>query len=408
MSNRLLASLEKLARSLGNERHLASIRTAFMRAIPLFVINGIATFLRSALVSLEVGGGAGEVIAFVIAALDRAINGSLGIISILLALLIPHSLATRMGYERPIVVSIVSVASFFVAVPPDEMGSLVGTTGITLAIIVSIASAELFMRLAKLRGLAINLGDGVPSEISDSFRIMAATGLTATLFAVVMELVRSLTGYGLNDLLLHVIQEPLAGMTATLPGAVFAIALQNLLFLCGIHPGSVITPVFGPIFLAALDSGQIVNTTFNNAYAQIGGTGCTIGIVLSLLILARRGDHRGLATLSLPLAAFNVNEPIVFGLPCVFNPILAVPFVLTGALNLCVAYFATLLGLVAPMTHYVVWSMPSPLIALIGSGGDWRHLILSATLIALDTLAYLPFVMAHLRAEETGPKTTRE
>ncbi len=401
MNNRLVSCLENLAWSLGNERHLVSIRTAFMRAIPLFVVNGIATFLSSALLSVTTGTETGDaVISFLISALERVINGSLGIISILLVLLIPHSLATRLNHNRPIVVSIVSLAAFFVAVPPDELSSLIGTAGISLAIIVSIVSTELFIRLEKLKGLSINLGDKVPPEISDSFRIMMATGITIASFAAVTELVRILTGYDLNDLLLHAIQEPIAGMTATLAGATLANILQNLLFLCGIHPGSIITPVFGPIFLAALDTGQVVNTTFNNAYAQIGGTGCTLGAVLSLLVLARRSEHRTLAKLSLPLAVFTINEPIVFGLPCVFNPILAIPFVFTGTINLSIAYFATQLGLVAPMTNYVVWSMPSPLIALLGSGGDWHHLILSALLIALDTLVYAPFVLAFLRAED--------
>ncbi|MFR3430482.1 MAG: hypothetical protein ACLTTH_10460 [Holdemanella porci] len=41
---------------------------------------------------------------------------------------------------------------------------------------------------------------------------------------------------------------------------------------------------------------------------------------------------------------FGINEPIIFGLPVVLNPVIAIPFILVPMMNLILSYFRNFVG----------------------------------------------------------------
>ena len=89
---------------------------------------------------------------------------------------------------------------------------------------------------------------------------------------------------------------------------------------------------------------------------------------------------------------FNIGEPVSYGLPTVLNPLLFIPFILAPAVMATVSYFATSLGLVAPVTQNVTWVMPPVLYGFFSTGFDWRAIILSLVDIFLAAMIYLPFI----------------
>ncbi|MCL1440847.1 PTS transporter subunit EIIC, partial [Enterobacter hormaechei] len=98
------------------------------------------------------------------------------------------------------------------------------------------------------------------------------------------------------------------------------------------------------------------------------------------------------AKLGIVPCLFNIGEPVMYGLPTVMNPILFIPFLLAPALMVTISYFATYLGLVAPVTQNVTWVMPPVLYGFFSTGFDWRAIVLSIINIVIATLVYLPFV----------------
>ncbi len=60
----------------------------------------------------------------------------------------------------------------------------------------------------------------------------------------------------------------------------------------------------------------------------LGGSGATLGLIIAIFIASRRADHRQVAKLALPSGIFQINEPILFGLPIIMNPVMFIPFVL--------------------------------------------------------------------------------
>ena len=127
-----------------------------------------------------------------------------------------------------------------------------------------------------------------------------------------------------------------------------------------------------------------------------------IGVAIAILWQSRNKHYREVAKLGIFPMVFNIGEPVMYGLPIVLNPIMFIPYVLTPMVMVTVAYFATSLGLVAPVTQNVTWVMPPILYGFFATAFDWRAIILSLVNIAISIAIYLPFVKMADKQEELG------
>ncbi|HBW0856363.1 TPA: PTS sugar transporter subunit IIC, partial [Klebsiella variicola] len=135
-------------------------------------------------------------------------------------------------------------------------------------------------------------------------------------------------------------------------------------------------------------------TGINDAFANCGGSGMTLGLLLAIFIASRRKDYRDLAKMAFVPGLFNINEPVMFGLPIVLNPILVIPFILVPFVNSLIGYFFISMEFIPPIAYAVPWTTPGPLIAFFGTGGNWLALFVGILCLAVSTLIYLPFVIA--------------
>lgn len=135
----------------------------------------------------------------------------------------------------------------------------------------------------------------------------------------------------------------------------------------------------------------ILTSNFYDMYAGIGGAGNTMSLVLCMLFFTRNKGYRALAIATLALSVFNINEPIIFGLPVIFNPVLIIPFILVPIASLVLAYFATSLGLVHPISEIISWMTPAVISGYIATGNHVSGAILQLVIIALGVLMYYPF-----------------
>jgi PTS system cellobiose-specific IIC component len=53
-----------------------------------------------------------------------------------------------------------------------------------------------------------------------------------------------------------------------------------------------------------------------------GGSGATLALVVLMLFRARSQQAKNLGKLSIGAGIFNINEPVIFGMPIVMNPML--------------------------------------------------------------------------------------
>ena len=130
-----------------------------------------------------------------------------------------------------------------------------------------------------------------------------------------------------------------------------------------------------------------------SCFSTITGAGITGGLVIAILLFSKREDYRAIAKLEVPCAIFNINEPLVFGLPIVMNPILAIPFMLSPAVSATVAYFLTEIGFCGRMVVNAPWTTPPVLMAFLSSGGSVGAAITQILSIVIAFVIYTPFVL---------------
>lgn len=85
-----------------------------------------------------------------------------------------------------------------------------------------------------------------------------------------------------------------------------------------------------------------------------------------------------------------INEPIIFGSPIVFNPILAIPFIVTPIVTVCLGYLVQVMELITP-GYLVDTSFTLFFDQACFSSMDWRIILFTFWLVLLSLVIYYPF-----------------
>src|SRR5699024_9453699 len=102
-----------------------------------------------------------------------------------------------------------------------------------------------------------------------------------------------------------------------------------------------VTPIVLTNMQANIDGASIPFAgEFENAFVVMGGSGATLGMCIFIAFLARSKQLRVLGKAALAPGIFNINEPLIFGLPIVYNPYLAIPFFLAPMVSASIGYWA--------------------------------------------------------------------
>ena len=290
-----------------------------------------------------------------------------------------------------------------IAVQADAGFGRLGTVGIFTAIIMAIFSVQLY-RLCIKRNWIIKMPEEVPEGVSRAFTALIPTAVIA-LVVIVLNGIMIALGTNLFD----IVAWPF-GFARYLTDSVFGLMviffLVHALWLVGIHGANVIMPLVGPIALANLDYNiEYVTGTgdqffvwageFTNAYITVGGSGATLGLTLFLMFMAKSKQLKLIGRAAIAPGIFNINEPIIFGVPIIYNPFMAIPFFLAPMASVAIAFFAIRLSIVPPMIAAIPWPSPVGLGAFIGTGGSIMAVLVAFICAIAAFFIYLPFAKAY-------------
>jgi PTS system cellobiose-specific IIC component len=130
-----------------------------------------------------------------------------------------------------------------------------------------------------------------------------------------------------------------------------------------------------------------------------GGAGATLPLA-AWLAISRVPRLRTIGRAVVVPSFFNINEPLLFGLPIVFNGFLAVPFVLAPLVLATMTYLAVSFGWVMRPVAYIPSAIPTFVSTYLATF-DPRAVVLALANVAIAALIYLPFVRAYERHEMT-------
>src|SRR5699024_7058666 len=99
---------------------------------------------------------------------------------------------------------------------------------------------------------------------------------------------------------------------------------------------------------------KIMTIQLLDVFVKFGGQGLTIGLLIAALLVAKSSRMKEISKLSLTPGLFNINEPVIYGLPIVFNPTMLIPFVLAPVVGVLICYFSIITGFMAPFSAATV------------------------------------------------------
>ncbi|UGS39831.1 PTS sugar transporter subunit IIC [Pseudocitrobacter corydidari] len=426
MKDILLKKTLSLAQWMGSQIHLRTMRDAFIMLIPFLVLSGMMILINN--VVINPGGILSGIVADTTLSSwqtvgNKVVNGTMNILGMLIGLVFSYNLARNRQFANPLMAALVAVSCLFVLMPvlnaftpegatADVMiksaapYALLGTSGTFVALVCGGLATELFIRISKNKRLQIRIEGNVPPAVIQSFNTLFAVMITVLLFAFVSYLMVVVAGVELHELINMVIQKPLLGLATSLPAYILIDIINNFVFSLGINPGGITGAILEAPMLVAMQQNMdawaagreipnIIVRPFSDLYGRMGGTGITLCLIIAVFIRSKRKELRSFSRTVMPTTLFNINEPVIFGFPIIFNPILMIPFTFIPSVLYVIAYYATAWGWVSKIVVFVPWSVPPLISGYLASGGDYRNVILQFILLMLGVLLYMPFLMLY-------------
>ena len=277
-----------------------------------------------------------------------------------------------------------------------------GSKGIFVGMICGLLIGMLYTKLMKSGKLVIKLPDSVPEMVSQSLSPIVVGVVIFGIVAAFQAIFNAICSVNMFDFVNDAIGAPLMSIGASPISFILAFVLANLLFFVGIHPVSVLSamaPVLSVLLMTALEEVSTgaplsnLETLAVYAFSNFGGTGSTLPLVVIMFFLAKSQRYKTFSKIALLPNIMNINEPVIFGMPVVMNPILFAPFVLTAVLCPTVALIAVKLGFVTALNPAVMlalpFTVPAPITALFVGGVP--GLVVSCINAVLVGCLYYPF-----------------
>lgn len=415
------------ATKLAGQRHLAAIRDGFISFMPFLIIGSLFIIIQDfpapgwqELQAKLFGEGFNQFIIlpkrvtydimslYIVAAISYKLAQSYRIDAFSAAMLGISSFVLL----SPITTTIDIDGQTHVVSRVITVGGWYGTNGILVAIITALVVTEIFNYFIK-HNITIKMPEGVPPAVSRAFSAL----LPGFFILVMMLLVRLLflqTKYQyIHEFIYNLVSLPMQRIVANnLFGAIGTVFAISLLWSIGLNGGTIVNGIMRPFWvplqdanLAAIEAGKLPPNIITEQFFDmiwIGGAGATLAVVFLLIFKAKSRQYKELGKMSLAPGLFNINEPIMFGLPVVLNPIGIIPLVLGPVAITIVNYLAMAFNIVARPTGVIIpWTTP-PIIQGFLITGHISGAILQIVDILIVMLIWWPFIaiMDKKRVEE--------
>ena len=417
MKDKLQNVLLSISSKVETNKYLGSIKEAFTMFVPFIIVGSVGSMLN---ILVSGANGLAQWVPWLsnLSPAFTAINFvTISCMSLPIAFLIGYKLAEKENLPQ-LESGLIGLLSYL-AVCPNTISTVVeglkdpvvvnglgagviGAQGLFVSMIMSMVAVKFFGLLTNIDAIKIKMPDSVPTGIARSFNILIPIFIIITAFSVGGCLFNTFTGNYLNVWIYNIIQLPLQALANT-TGGILVLALANQLFwFLGIHGGMVIEGVRGPLSAAGLAENisavqaggvatNILTRGFWTSFVVVGGGGITLSLLIAIFIFSKREDHKSIAKFSLIPGICGINEPVVFGLPLVLNPIFAIPFILNSVIAAFIAVVATNIGF---LTCGVLDCPPGLPVFVTGFISYGIHgIIVQAIILIVTFIIWVPFVL---------------
>ncbi|PHD54200.1 PTS sugar transporter subunit IIC [Bacillus toyonensis] len=424
--NGLERIITPLTNYLGNSKVVNAITSGMMMTIPvtigvtLFAILGNLPFEGWKEFLIQIG---------IYTHMQDMISATLSLLAVYMVVIIAYSYAKEEGMNG-MTAAVIALGSFLCLMPmsikvgeeqiPALLNQYLGSDGIFVAMFVGVFTSKLYCSL-KRKNIGVKLPESVPPMVADAINPVFISIIIFTLIFFI----RVIFGYtpyeNIFNFVSQVIALPVKFIGSSVWSVIAIFTFMNICWFFGLHPAPIINVWYSataPIFTAAITAfasgtpfSEIPYLAFTLMHfaVVIGGTGNTLGLAINLLF-AKSEQYKSLGKIGIVPNIFNINEPIVFGLPLVLNPIYFIPLITSSIVGgLMGIVFLNITGILSNFNPLIElpWVTPAPFAAYISGG--WLLFIMTVLIIVSQILLYYPFFkMGDKKAYEAEQQTASQ
>ena len=405
MANRLefIQKLQMMTGKLQQNKELNAISSGLISLLPVLIIGAFSTLFSS----MPVEGYQKFLASYGLKALIALpAEMTTNMIAIYASFLIAFKFAESLDQDG-LTVGVIGLMSFLVLTPfavLDKVKALpytyLGAAGLFAAIFVALIATHIYVFVVR-HNWRIQMPAGIPQTVANTFNGLVPGFIVIIVFTCINGLFR-LTPFGnVHSFVYTSLQVPLQNIGGSFGGLLVFVLLSQILWLFGIHGTMVTGTIAKPIYyamdlenLAAFQHGDplphIIGWAFWIGYGIIGGAGSTFALNILMAFKSKSQQLKVLGKIALPTSIVRINEPLVFGIPIVLNPILAIPFVLMPVLGVTIGYIATVADIV-PRMMGIMPALGIPIIINALIQGSWKFAALQVIIIGISFAVYYPF-----------------
>lgn len=395
--------------------YVKSISNGFMATLPVLMVGAICSLIVGFPIPVWTEWVRSTPFG---AALQLGNDATIGLLALYVVVGVSYQFAKELKTDALAAV-IVALTSFVIVLPfstvyaPEGADPVtitgvlptqwLGPQGVFTALIVSLFSTRIYALIVGA-GWKIRMPGSVPPAVSRPFEAIIPAAIIGAFFLTV-HTAFALTPYEhMSNFIFTMIGQPLSSLGDSYWAWLVILLVSQTCWALGIHNWAVWGVVFpimlGPAFenQAAGTAGEplpyLVTVTFVLAITQwVGGPGNLIGLSTNMLLFAKSKRYKTLGRLAFPPSIFNIIEPLMFGFPIVFNPLMAIPFILVPLVGFTGGYLLLAGGIIG--NPYValpasVFTMPFvPGGFIIGAGIAFGIFLIAVYIFSV--LAYYPF-----------------
>lgn len=405
--------LMPLSAKLSSNKELTAVKDGMIVTVPATIFGAIALILTNIPYLENV---APDLKNWLGRFFEQATPITIGLIALLILLGIANSYSKQLK-EEPIYGILVAVISFLALTIFSNTGdalqgtdtienvtmanviptSVFSSTGIFTAIIVSLVSIRVYHWI-KSKKWTIKMPEAVPPNVSESFTALIPISLTILLFIIIRNLFLLTDYQTFQNFIYEIITAPLLTIGNSVWAVVIFILIQQILWFFGIHGTNVVMAVWSPILLSlmtanmeAYSAGKELPYILSQTFWQVYSAPFLLCVPI-LLLFTKSAQSKAIGKLSVIPALFSINEPYLFGLPVILNPILFIPFIGVYLLQFIIMYVLAQVGIIPIPVVPVPWTTPIILSGLLSTNFNVMGAVAQVISLAVGLVLWYPFI----------------
>ncbi len=379
-----------------NNPWIACISSAMQKVIP-FILTGSVIYFYNVFTQFFV----------FLPDLSPIATFSFGLITLIVTFMVTNQAMEKLNHpEYTINAGIVSICTLIMVAFPfgdnsDSLSAFVGNlgpAGMLVGILVGLFVAEIFHLWGKLKFMK---DSNVPDFIANWINTILPTFIVLAIAMIVIYVVE----FDIYNFIILSFS-PIANIAQSLPGLILLSFIPAFFYTLGISTwtwGAITTPIYLVAIQANIDAvaaGETAQyivtseTVFTLGFITLGGVCATLPLNV-LMIRSKSQKMRTLGKIFIGPSIFNINEPVMFGTPVVFNPVLMVPAWINSIIGATYVWFLMATdALHKPAQLLQIGQIPAPLSSVLVTQ-DIRALLWYVVLFIIYLVIWYPFFKSY-------------